>query len=632
MNAFNPPGIAFAIKCTVAAIAAILVALWLDLPNPGWASLTVFLTSQQLGAASGAVLARSVYRVLGTLLGVTGALFVIPAFGGAPELLVFGVAAWVAACLYVSLLHRSPRGYVFLLAAYTLPLVGMPLANNNASLFDTLILRAEEIGLGAAFSIGVHTLFAPSSIKPFLVAKAQGAINDAQNWILKGLGQRPAAEAERRARARLAADLAEMRNLAAHLRFEPSITRQDMATVLALEERMVALLPLLAGVEERLAEIRATRDQLLVPGMKARLAELREAWRDCQLLLGQLTGGVAVPDARVSKLIAEAGSRTLHVDHGLAAYSGFAAALAVSVAGGLCWVLGWDQGAGTVGFAAAGSALFAFLDDPRPVLRTLLMWTLVAVPVAALYVFAIFPALDGYLELAVVMAPLFFITGLYLATPNLSLAAVSFALLSNSLISVQPVQSGDFTAFTGMAIACVFGTVIALVVISLIRVISLETGVRRLLRAAWRDLAAMAHGKQSYSRVAWASRMLDRVGMLLPRLAGASGAMRSRAGQALDDLRLGVNMIELRNAGRSAGPELRATIETALRHIGDHFQQRIRRPDARPGEVVREAIDQAIAGLAELDHGSRRVEGLTAATGLRLGLFPARATAQDRPK
>lgn len=669
MNAFNVRGVAFAIKTAAAAIAAILVALWLNLPNPGWAALTVFLTSQQFGAASGAVIARSFYRVLGTLLAVVGILFFIPALVAAPELLILGVAAWVALCLYVSLLDRSPRGYVFLLAAYTLPLIGMPLANSPSSLFDVTAWRVEEIGLGTALSMVVHTVFAPRSVKPMLVAKVRTAVEDARSWMLQGLGPDPAGDDERQARERLGADLTEIRNLAALLRFEPGITAGDLSMVGALEERLLALLPLLAGVEDRLVAIRAAdarlgarvdahleavrlhlaqplaradatglrasgralvdmqqRDpqngELLAIGAMQRLAELLDGWDECLVLLRRLEHPESAPYDGTRGFIAGASPRTPHVDHGLAAMSGLAAGLAVVLAGALCWVLGWDQGGATIGIAAVGSSLFAFLDDPRPLLRLMLSATVLAVPVAALYVFAVLPALDGCVALALALAPFFFLSALFLATPKWSVPALGFVLISVTLMSVKPVQAGDFWSFTATAVGAVLGTSIALVVISLVRVISVETSVRRLMRAAWRDLAAIADDTRRLSRAAWGSRMMDRIGLLQSRMAGTSGVMRARAGRALDDLRMGVNMLDLRDAGLATQPEVRTAIESALMQIGAHFRQRLARPDIAPAPAILQSIDRAIAGLIESDAGSHRVHGLTAATGLRLGLFP----------
>src|SRR5262249_43073920 len=148
------------------------------------------------------------------------------------------------------------------LAGYTLPLVGMPLANNPSALFDLSQWRGEEIALGATLSMAVHSVFAPSSVKPLLTAKVRAVIGNARNWILNGLGPDPVDDGERRARERLGADLAEMSILAVHLRFEPGITAQDITTVSALEERLLAVLPLLAGVEERLALVRAVDTDL----------------------------------------------------------------------------------------------------------------------------------------------------------------------------------------------------------------------------------------------------------------------------------------------------------------------------------------------------------------------------------
>lgn len=661
MNAFNARGVAFATKTAAAALAAMLLALWFQLPNPGWAGLTVFLTSQQLDGAAGAVVSRSVYRALGTAVVFAGTLVVIPSLVAAPELLVAGIAAWVAACLYLSLLDRSPRSYVFLLAAYTVPLVGLPLANNPSGIFDVALWRAEEIGLGGLLSVTVHTVFAPRSLRPALAARLQAAVAQAQGWILQALGPEPASAAQRRARDRFGSTLAELRNLAAHLPFEPRVPPHELATVIALEERLVALLPLLAEVEDRIAEVRADQappaawidahleavrarveptprppqatasatppehgtPPLLAVGALERLAELAATWDACRALLRHLQDASDIPDDATRRLLAGATRRALHVDHGLAAWSAFAAAAAVAATGALCWLLGWDQGGGAIAFAAACSSLSATLDDPRPALRAMLAASVLAVPVGALYVFAILPALDGPFMLAAALAPLFFLIALLLATP-LRLPATFFALVTLSLASIQSVQSADFWSFTPTAVGVVLGTLVASMAMSLLRVIGAETSVRRLLRAAERDLATMAAAPGRLSRAAWSSRMVDRIALLLPRMARTSAAMQACAGHTLDDLRIGLNLLDLREARRAADAPARAAIDGALREVASHFRSRLARPDAAPAPGIRVAIDHAIAALASAAPGAARVQALTAATGLRLGLFPAR--------
>ena len=678
MNAFTARNLAFATKTAFAAIAAILLALWFDLPNPGWASMTVFLTSQQFGAATGSVGSRAVYRSLGTLLGVAGMLFVFPAFIAAPETMIAAVAAWVAIFLYLSLLDRRPRSYVFLLAGYTLPLVGMTLANNPSGLFDQSQWRAEETALGGALSITLHSVFAPVSIKPLLVAKARSVIADARGWLLTALSTDAIDSARRRSRDRLGADLAEINTLAVHLGFEPGVSARYTATVAALEERTLALLPLLAGVEERLPLIRAgdanlaarvdahleairhqvgetlTRadaarlstsgkalvdagtpglasDQVLVIGAMERLAELLDTWSECLALCSHLENPSTVPDEATRRRLATARPREFHVNRRLAALSGFNAALAVCVAGALCWALGWDQGGSTIGLAAMSSSMFAFLDDPRPVLKIYVLGIVLAVPASAFYVFAVFPALDGYMELALALAPFFFISALFMGTPKFGLIPFGIVLLSMTLMSIQSVQRGDFMSFTASAVGLVLGGAIGLAVTSMVRVIGVEASVRQILRTAWRDLAALAEDKGNSSRIAWSSPMIDRIGLLLPRLAGTSGLLRAQAERALEDLRMGVNMIDLRDAGPPSQPKLQTTIENALTRIGEHFRKRLKLPDIAPDSTILQAIDSVIAALLASDPGPLRVQGLTAATGLRMGLFPPNsATAGDR--
>ncbi len=668
MNAFNLRGLAFALKCTLAALLAIFIAMSLNFANAGWAGLTVFLTSQPLAAASGALVARSLYRVAGTVAGVVASLVIIPGLIDAPEFMVLGVATWVGLCLYASLLDRTPRGYAVMLAGYTVALVGMPLANDPGSIFDTAVLRAEEVAIGAVCAIAVHTLFLPQSVGALFFAKLTSMIEDTRSWIERGLSTELTVEAERTARHKLAVDLTEFRTLAANLRFEVEVDKREIELILTLEDRMVALLPLISGVEDRLAAMakaehpippaimthlaavrvhiagapdsartielaEAGRDlalsatsnvaqQVLSVGAMERIAELLVVWNECQCLAARLHGKNVDGERAQTVLVANTPRRSLHIDHGLAAFSGLAAALAVIVSSCICWLANWPQGAFAMGIAGAASGVFAFVDDPRVMIRTLVEWTIIAVPVAAIYVFGVFPFVDGYIELAVVLSPMFFLTGLYLGTPNYWLPALSFALISQSLMSLQPSLGADFVSFSSVAIGAVIGGIVALVVTSLVRVISVQTSVWRLLRASWRDLASLAERTSAGARAVWASQMLDRVGMLIPRLAGANGVAKTKAKQALSELRLGVNIIDLREVAEHASPPLRAAVERLLNCVATHFRVVLKHAEHAPEPGLLEAIDVAIERLIETESIPTRQRGLTAASGLRLGLFP----------
>jgi uncharacterized membrane protein YccC len=360
---------------------------------------------------------------------------------------------------------------------------------------------------------------------------------------------------------------------------------------------------------------------MLVASLIQRLEELVRAWDDSRQLIGLLRNPDQSASERVRALVAEAEERKLHVDHGLAAYSGFAAAVAVLLATSVAFMTGWSQGVAAAGIAATGSSVFAFLDDPRPMLRVLLLDTFTAAPVAALYGFAILPAVDGYVALAMVLFPLFFVTAYFMATPRW-LQALSFALVSQTLIAVQVTQSADFTTFTNTTLASLMGATIASVVTSLIRVIGAETSSWRILRAGWRDLATLADEGQPVATTAWASRMLDRVGMLLPRLARLSGVERFRDADALGDLRLGVNVAELRDLARDSDARVSTSIAQVLREITRLFGAKTReQPVAADAQLLR-SIDKAVDQLFRLEAPEARMRGLVAATGLRRGLFP----------
>src|SRR4051812_6662325 len=96
MNVLQSRNLVFAANCTIAALAAVWISGHWGLPNPGWAALTVFISSQPLAGASGAVTSRAFYRLAGTMVGGAVSLVLIPPLASTPELLVPALACWTA--------------------------------------------------------------------------------------------------------------------------------------------------------------------------------------------------------------------------------------------------------------------------------------------------------------------------------------------------------------------------------------------------------------------------------------------------------------------------------------------------------------------------------------------------------
>jgi uncharacterized membrane protein YccC len=82
----------FTFKTFVAALLALFLAFWLGLDEPKWALLTVFVVSQP---DSGLGLAKSFYRILGTIAGTFVSIALVFLFAQYGELFLASLAAWI---------------------------------------------------------------------------------------------------------------------------------------------------------------------------------------------------------------------------------------------------------------------------------------------------------------------------------------------------------------------------------------------------------------------------------------------------------------------------------------------------------------------------------------------------------
>ncbi|RDJ97965.1 hypothetical protein DLM46_35535 [Paraburkholderia lacunae] len=113
----------YVFKTILAALLALGVAMKLELPMPRTAMTTVFVLMQP---QSGMVLAKSLYRICGTIVGLLATLGLISLFGQAPELFLGATALCIGICTAGAARNRNFRTYGFVLAGYTAALIGIP--------------------------------------------------------------------------------------------------------------------------------------------------------------------------------------------------------------------------------------------------------------------------------------------------------------------------------------------------------------------------------------------------------------------------------------------------------------------------------------------------------------------------
>lgn len=163
------------VKTFSAAMLALGIGLAAGLDRPYWAMATVYVASQPL---SGTTRSKAVFRLSGTLLGAAAAVVLVPNFAGSPEILSLALAAWTAACLALSLLDRTPRSYVFMLASYTAAIIGFPSVGAPDAIWDTAVARSEEIGLGIVCASLVASLVFPRHVGPVVAQRTEAWLRD----------------------------------------------------------------------------------------------------------------------------------------------------------------------------------------------------------------------------------------------------------------------------------------------------------------------------------------------------------------------------------------------------------------------------------------------------------------------
>jgi uncharacterized membrane protein YccC len=111
----------------------LLVSFTFNLDQPYWALLTVFIVSQP--QQSGQVLAKSFYRIIGTVIGAAVALFLVALCAQERVLFLGGLALWIGLCTFGSQYARNWAAYSFVLSGYTVAIVGIPGALDAGNAF-----------------------------------------------------------------------------------------------------------------------------------------------------------------------------------------------------------------------------------------------------------------------------------------------------------------------------------------------------------------------------------------------------------------------------------------------------------------------------------------------------------------
>ncbi|MCD9292168.1 FUSC family protein [Bradyrhizobium diazoefficiens] len=653
----------FALKTFAASMLALVIALAMDLPRPYWAMATVYITSQPL---AGATSSKAFFRVMGTLAGAAMTVALVPNLIDAPELLCLAIALWVGLCLYLSLLDGTPRSYVFMLAGYTVALIGFPSVSEPGAIFDTAVARLEEISLGIICASLVSTIVFPRSVAPAVAHRVDAWLADARRLSQVVLLREGTSETHRAKRLKLATDIVEIDTLSTHLAYDRLTDRNAVTGLGEIRLRMLTLLPVIASLEDRLAalgeealrrqpglkrlledlaqwiasdvgarqpaeRIRAAIseqqavlddgadwERIITTSLLLRLRELVDLSRDCRALTEAIAENRDVATIDLA-FHSEAGAAPVrHRDRGLALWSAAGAVVAILICCAFWIGTGWPDGASAPMMAAVACSFFAAQDEPARFIRSFGRWSLVAIVVVAVYLFAVVPAISHIEVLVVALAPTFLLYGFLIGRPATAGTGTALAANTATLLAIQSTYSADFASYANSAVAFFVGIVVAEIVTRIARGVGAEWIANRLVLSNWKSIAVAAERRGKRDRAEFAGLMLHRLGLLVQRIAFLSESDR-RDTDSLVQLRIGINIIDLRRARYGLAASTIAVIDDMLDRLP--VACRGYAGDGMPAELLT-SVDRALAQAVKDPNDSAREDALIGLVGIRRGLFP----------
>lgn len=562
--AFRPSrlDLIFACKTFVAGMLALFISFELDLINPMWSIGTVMIIANPY---SGMVSSKCVYRLIGTVAGAVIALLLTPHFINTPWLFTVILSLWVGFALYVSLLDRTPRSYVFMLAGYSTAMIVYNAITyiDTYNIFDIAVARVLEISVGVVSSAVVSATFFPVHVGAMIKQRVNKTLNDLEATFEKLIAVQETPENYTQVLSVITRDASDIHALAVHLAYEKGelkgmtkplqemlhqvslvvanlvalsqrvkqlehlhlvnlvshldMLRQHTLTFLKQEKSLVPadLQTLPIGFEEDFAELisKATSEQeVVLAALKMDVRHFIANILAVKLLWQQIQQGNKEIPIEITAITTKYPS--LHRDHGIAIRGGISAVLITFIVTA-AWILsGWKAGFMMAQMGAITACILTALDNPVPVLRIFIWGSIVSAGLVFLYAFGIFPHVTHFWQLALVLFPVFLVAVTMMA--NQMLMPVGMVLGINTMmgLNLHNKYSMDAVSYLDSSFAMVLGVLVSLIVIDLVRAVSPDTSATRILTLhyqAMRQALNLSYGSEFKIHL---RSMLDRVGVL----------------------------------------------------------------------------------------------------------------------
>ncbi|VVP46202.1 p-hydroxybenzoic acid efflux pump subunit AaeB [Pseudomonas fluorescens] len=447
-------------KVLFAAFLTLWLAMRLELPQPRTAMITVFIVMQP---QSGQVFAKSFYRFLGTLAGSAVMVALIALFAQNTELFLGSLAIWVGICSAGAARYRNFRAYGFVLAGYTAAMVGLPALAHPEGAFMAAVWRVLEISLGILCATVVSAAILPQTASAAMRNALYQRFGVFALFVTDGLRGRSQRDAFEASNVRFIAEAVGLEGLRSVTVFEDPHMRRRNGRLSRLNSEFMGITTRFNALHQLLERLRSGTADHVVAAIKPGLQDLAEVLDgfsgraltspDAARLAIALSAYKEALPARVRSLRAtfqesdpsDAELLDFHtayellyrfVDdlHGYAqthasladhthereqwdepftpqtnwmasAASGIRAAFILVVLGSYWVATAWPSGATMTLIAAATVGLSAATPNPKRMAFQMACGTFLGALIGFVEMFFIFPWIDGFPLLCVMLAP-----------------------------------------------------------------------------------------------------------------------------------------------------------------------------------------------------------------------------------
>jgi uncharacterized membrane protein YccC len=428
---------------------ALYAAYALELDSPSSAGLTVLIVA---GGSRGAVLSKSLYRALGTVVGAIVSVALVAWFAQAPWLFILGFSVWLGLCTFLASLLRYFRSYGAVLAGYTIALIALAAVQNPDNVFHLAMARIAVVSLGV-FVTALVFMVTDTGPHPAQVSAGIIRLVAAVGGVTAQALAQDDLAALRMARSKVAGELTALDQTVEFVSVEDTgfgrhadairMAVAELFAMLTAAQRTGGLLadpalardPRVAATRQRLMALVA-RMAALAPGApfedlrrdtQAAQAEAARATDHCRdlpvlvaleradAMLRQMARILdAMADLRDDRPRTPALRLRVYANPVTAARNGARAALAVFLGGAFWLVSGWSSGGSVLTLLGPMCALLATTDSAAAASIGFFKGLAIALPTGLFVGYAVLPMMNSFPLLLVSTLP-FLVVGIRLS-------------------------------------------------------------------------------------------------------------------------------------------------------------------------------------------------------------------------